>query len=174
MTTDDEDPVAALSVALAQANATPRINRKRIVPSTLHDANYHLTIIACAMRIHAKESTKRVLAPWLKLLQFVAARPSLVGDLVEYSKSRRQGDLHQWSLMPRGYLGDQTHDGVVDFLVAAEVLRRDGDCVEAGPRYSVLEAIALQVEDGQMFVAERNILNRLLAVKPNRVMLGGS
>jgi len=174
VTTSDEDPVAALGVALAQSNATAKLNRKRIVRSTLHDANYHVAIIACAMRIHAEGSRRRVLAAWLKLLQFVAARPSLAENLLEYARSRRTGDLQKWALMPRGYMGDQTHDGVVDFLVAAGVLRRDGDYLEAGPRYAGLEQLAATIEAAQMFTGEREILNRLRVIKPNKVMLGGS
>lgn len=174
VTSVDEDPVAALGEALVQTKATPRLNRARIVRSTLHDANYHVAMIACATKIHAEGEPRRVLAAWLKLLQFVAARPSLVENLLEYSRSRKSGDLQKWALMPRGYMGDQTHDAVVDFLVAAAIVRRDGDFIEAGPRYSVLEELATQIEAGKMFASERELLGRLREVKPTKVMLGGS
>lgn len=172
MTSPDEDPVAALGVALTQSNATAKLNRKRIVRSTLHDANYHAAVIACAMRVHAEGNQRRVLAAWLKLLQFVAARPSLLENLLEYARSRRTGELQKWALMPRGYMGDQTHDGVVDFLVAASILRRDGDYLEAGVRYAILEQFAADIEASEMFAGEREILNRLREIKPNKVMLG--
>lgn len=98
MAATDDDPVAQLAHALAQANATPRLNRARIVRSTLHDANYHVAMVACAMHMHADAGApRRILAAWLKLLQFVAARPALVDNLLEYSRSRRSGDLHSWA-----------------------------------------------------------------------------
>lgn len=173
-TAADEDPVAALGAALQLANATAKLNRKRIVRSTLHDANYHVAIIASAMRLHAEGDCKRVLSAWLKLLQFVAARPSLLPRLQEYASSRRQHDLDKWALMPRGYMGDQTHDGVVDYLVAARMLREDGDYLEAGPRYATLEAVGADIERAQMFSGERRILDALRSIKPNKIMLGGS
>ncbi|MDX2089781.1 MAG: hypothetical protein SFX73_18135 [Kofleriaceae bacterium] len=174
MTPPDEDPVAALGAALVLTNATAKLNRKRIVRSTLHDANYHVAMIACAMRLHAEGDAKRILSAWLKLLQFVAARPSLLPRLQEYADSRRRNDLAKWALMPRGYMGDQTHDGVVDFLVAAGLLQQGGDYLEAGPRYAALEAVAVAVEGAQMFSGERMILDALRAIKPNKTMLGGS
>ncbi len=174
MTTPDDDPVAALGAALALTNATAKLNRERIVRSTLHDANYHVAIIACAMRIHAESNRKRILSAWLKLLQFVAARPSLLPRLQEYADSRRRHDLHKWALMPRGYMGDQTHDGVVDFLVAAGILQQDGDYLEAGARYAALDAVVAAVEEAQMFSGERAILEALRSIKPNKTMLGGS
>jgi hypothetical protein len=107
-------------------------------------------------------------------LQFVAARPSLLPRLQEYVDSRRRHDLQKWALMSRGYMGDQTHDGVVDFLLAAGMLRENGDYLEAGPRYAALEAVAVAVEGAQMFAGERRILEALRAIKPNKIMLGGS
>jgi hypothetical protein len=173
--TSGEDPVAQLSDALTRSHAKLRINRARLVPSTLHDATYHVAMIACAMRVHGGPGkTKRVLAAWLKLLQFVAARPSLVDNLLEYARSRRDGDLEKWSLMPRGYLGDRTHDSVVDFLVAAGRLRRDGDHVEAAARFDVLEGIATKIEATRMFERERTILMQLREIRPTKVLLGGA
>jgi hypothetical protein len=174
VTEPNEDPVVTLGAALALTDATAKLNRKRIVRSTLHDANYHVAIVASAMRMHADGSEKKILSAWLKLLQFVAARPALLPRLQEYVDSRRRHDLQKWALMPRGYMGDQTHDGVVDFLVAAGMLREDGDYLAAGPRYAALEAVAAAVEGAQIFSGERRILEALRAIKPNKTMLGGS
>jgi hypothetical protein len=175
VTAAEEDPVLALGDALAQVDARPKINRARIVRSTLHDANYHVAIIACAMRMHSEpESSRRILAAWLKLLQFVAARPALVENLLEYWRTRRKRDLEKWSLMPRGYMGDKTHDGVIDFLAAAGILSRDGDYLGAGPRFDVLERIAAQVEAEKLFAGERHILDRLREMRPTKVLLGGA
>jgi len=174
MTTSNYDPVAELGEALARSNVTPRINRARIVRSTLHEPSYHVAIIACAMRMHGEGPSKRILAPWLKLLQFVAARPALVENLLEYWRTRRSGDLEKWSLMPRGYMGDKTHDGVIDFLVAAGILHRGGDYLEAGARFDVLGRIATQVDAANMFERERKILDQLREMRPTKVLLGGS
>lgn len=171
----DEDPVAVLGALLAAVNATPALDRARIVHPTLHDADYHIAMIACAMAVYAARSpTRRVLAPWLKLLQFVAARPALVDNLLEYARARRGDDLEKWALMPRGYMGDTTHDRAVDYLVAAQMLRREGDWLEAGSRVEALDAIVAYVERRSLFQAERRIFERLGEIRPTKTMLGGA
>lgn len=172
-----EDPVAELTRALAAAGAQPRFNRSRVAPSILYDRDYHVAIIACAIRINAVSrggSVVRILAAWLKLLQFVAARPALVQNLQEYARTRLDGDLEKWSLMPRGYLGDRVHDGVVDFLVASGHLRRSGDYLEEGNRFGALQQMAIQIEKDKMFERERRILNELREVRPTKTLLGGT
>lgn len=172
---EEADPIVALGRALAQAGAKLTIDQSRITRSTLHDANYHVAMIACAMNMYGDSGARhRVLAGWVKLLQFVAARPSLVENLKEYVNTRLKGDLEKWALMPRGYLGDQTHDGVVDFLVAADILAKNGDYLEGGMRFSELQLIAKKIEALGMFEAERGILNDLRKIKPSKVILGGT
>lgn len=76
--------------------------------------------------------------------------------------------------MPRGYMGDKTHDATVEFLVAAGVLAQDGDYVVSGPRFSELERLVKQIEAEKLFDGEREILQRLREVRPTKVLLGGS
>ncbi len=167
------DPLKELGQMLADAGAHPRINRSGLAPSILHDTTYHVAVIACAMRSHASGSRHRILGAWLKLLQFVAARPSLVANLRQYSQSKRGKDRDNWPLMPRGYLGDQTHDGVVELLVAARILGRDGDYLECADQFHVLDALASRVATDGMFVGERNILGQLTDLRPTKALMGG-
>lgn len=74
--------------------------------------------------------------------------------------------------MPRGYLGDQTHDAVVDFLVANGVLLKDGDWILGAARYAALRAFVDQVEGENLFVRERKILTQLREVRVTKAMLG--
>jgi len=175
--TPQNDALRELGRLLATAGARPTINRSRVAPSTLHDATYHVAVIACALRSHGASAgsvKRRILAAWLKLLQFVAARPSLVENLREYVRTRRDGDLENWSLMPRGYLGDRTHDGVVDLLVAAGILRRDGDFLEASTRFDTLDSIGQRIEVDGLFSGERAILEKLKEVRVTKALLGGT
>src|SRR4051794_16492522 len=106
VTADDPEPdfIDELVQLLSSAKARTRINHARLTRSTLYDSQYHTAIIACAMRAHGDGPQHRILAPWLKLLQFVAARPTLVEKLIEYVRGRRGGGLELWQQMPRGYL----------------------------------------------------------------------
>lgn len=171
-----DDVVAELGKLLRDAGVEPRLNRARIAPSTLYDAEYHIAVIACAMRINGErdgDTASRILAGWLKLLQFLASRPTLVEDFEEYIRTRRDGDLEKWGLMPRGYLGDRTHDAVVDLLVASGILSRAGDYIVGGQRYPVLVAIVTEVERANLFEGERKILEQLRGIRATKALLGG-
>jgi hypothetical protein len=168
------DELNELSELLLAAQAHTKITRARVSRSTLYDPRYHTAVIACAMRLHGDGAAQRILTPWLKLLQFVAARPTLVAPFFEYAKSRRNGDLQSWSRMPRGYLGDETHDDVVDFLVASGVLRKAGDWIETSTRYELLVQLAERIEADGLFAGERRILERLREVRVTKALLGVS
>jgi hypothetical protein len=170
----EPDFVDELVQLLSSANAQAKINPARLARSTLYDPEYHTAVIACAMRAHGEGPQHRVLAPWLKLLQFVAARPALVDKFIEYAGARRGGNYGIWSQMPRGYLGDETHEAVIDLLVASGVLRKTGDGIEASSRYSVLEQLAARIETENLFARERGILDRLRSVRVTKVLLGAS
>ena len=173
-----QDPAAVelneLSELLSAAQARTKITRARVSRSTLYDARYHTAIIACAMRVHGEGTAQRILTLWLKLLQFIAARPTLLAPFLEYIQGRRDGDLQSWAQLPRGYLGDETHDGVVDLLVASGVLRKAGDSIEASTRYSLLIQLADWIEAESLFVGERAILVRLQSVRVTKALLGAS
>lgn len=174
MTANEYDPVAELGETLSRFNVAPRINRARIARPTLHDPIYHIAIIALAMREHGSGPSRRIRAPWLQLLQFVAARPALVENLLEYGRTRRSGNLEKGSLMPRGYMGDQTHDSVVDFLAAVGALRRDGDYLEGAANFGVLDRVAVEIATNDLFRGERDILEKLREIRPSKALLGGS
>lgn len=168
------DELNELSELLTASRARTKITPARVSRSTLYDMRYHTAIIACAMRAHGEGATHRILTPWLKLLQFVAARPTLVAPFLEYAESRRARGFESWSRMPRGYLGDETHDGVVDLLVASGILRKVGDSIEASTHYALIVQLADQIEAERLFVGERTILGRLHGVRVTKAMLGAS
>lgn len=170
----EPDFVDQLVQLLSSAKAKATINPARLARSTLYDPEYHTAVIACAMQAHGDGPQHRVLAPWLKLLQFLAARPALVDKFIEYAGERRGGNLELWQQMPRGYLGDETHEGVIDLLVANGILRKSGDSIEASSRYSVLEQLAAHIEKENLFARERAIVERLRSVKVTKVLLGAS
>src|SRR5262249_54554305 len=127
---DAFDAVGQLEALLAQVGAKAILVRERIAPSTLYDSDYHVVMVACAFVMHAKRTgngKRRILAPWLKLLQFVAARPRLAPDVLAWARTRRDPTLDTWRMMPRGYIGDRTHDAMLEFLVATSVLDRELD-----------------------------------------------
>jgi hypothetical protein len=174
---EGDDLVRELADLLARANARPVLVRERIAASTLYDADYHLVVVACAFVIHAKpDATGRtqILAPWLKLLQFVAVRPRLAPDLRFWAATRRNADLETWRKMPRGYVGDRIHDSIIDFLVAGGVLEQDKDRLFGGRRAHVLKRLYERATGEGLFATEREVLDGLLAVRPNRTMLGGA
>lgn len=168
------DALEELTQLLTAARARTKINRARLTRSTLYDPQYHIAVIACALRVHGEGPHHRILTPWLKLLQFVAARPALVDQFRAYARSRREGDLQSWAQMPRGYLGDETHDGVVDLLVASGILRKSGDSIEGSTRYSVLEDLATRIETDELFVGERAIIEGLRDVRITKALLGAT
>lgn len=170
----EPDFVDELAELLSSARAKATISRARLARSTLYDPQYHIAVIACAMRIHSERPHHRILASWLKLLQFIAARPTLVDQFIGYAGARRAGDLELWQQMPRGYLGDETHEGVMNLLVASGMLRKVGDAIEASSRYSMLAQLVDRIELDGLFSGERAILQRLRSVKVTKVLLGAS
>ncbi len=173
MSLEVSDPLEELTQILSSVDARMRLNRSRLTRPILHDSDYHIAVIACAMRIYGEGSPKRILTPWLKLLQFLAARPALVDRFLDYVAGRRHAtDLDSWSKMPRGYLGDEVHERVVDLLVARQVVRKVGDCIEAASAFEVLDALALRIFSEGLFSGERAIMERLLDVKVSKALLG--
>lgn len=170
-----DDPILELSALLADLGATPVLVHSRLAPSTLYDVDYHIAMIACAFVEHASSKghdRRRILAPWLKLLQFVAARPQLATDFRQWAGCRRD-NLEAWSKMPRGYLGDRMHDASVEFLTARAVFVRDGDMLVESERCVELDAMAAGIRDLDMFRAERETMASLKSVRSTRAALGG-
>jgi hypothetical protein len=174
--TDASDPIADLDRLLHDAGAKPMLVRERMAPSTLYDADYHMAIVACAFSIYAPTTTegpREMLRAWLKLLQFVAARPRLAPNVKRWAGSRRQADLETWRKMPRGYVGDQTHDAVVDLLVANKALVNDGDSIHEGAAIGIIDSLFCDLVAADLFATERDVISELMEVRVSKAMLGG-
>lgn len=173
---EHEDPIAELDAVLLKVGAKPEFVRNRVSRSYLYDADYHVAMVACAFSLCATVGELKkleLLRAWLKLLQFVAARPRLAPDLVRWARSRRQQDFETWSKMPRGYVGDQTHDAVVDLLVANGALVEHGDHIVLGPNAPLLETTYKKVIDAELFAREREVMVAVRDLRVNKAMLGG-
>ena len=169
----ESDPVLELAAVLREAGASARVRPERIARSTLYDLDYHVAVIACVFVITAEKS-QRVVAHWLKLLQFIAVRPSLLSDFQIWAGTRRHQDLDTWQKMPRGYLGDSMHDRTVELLVAAGVISREGDELCAGSRFADLRRIYDDLVARNLLRSERSTLVELARARPNKTLLTGT
>jgi hypothetical protein len=152
------------------------VRPERIVRSTLYDLDYHVALIACVFFITARDAaatSHRVVAHWLKILQFVAVRPSLLTDFQAWAGTRRHQELDTWQKMPRGYLGDSTHDRTVELMVAGGVLAREGDALVAGSRFANLRRIYDDLVTRNLLHSERATLVELARARVNKTLLTG-
>jgi hypothetical protein len=173
----DSDNVQALAAVIRESGATPRVTPERVVRSTLYDLDYHVALIACAFSINGEkrtDGTRSVVAHWLKLLQFIAVRPALLPAVQRWAKGRLHPDLDAWQAMPRGYLGDRTHDRTVELLVAEGLLYRMPSELQSGGRFDVLEQLYSDVETRGLLRSERDVLRSMAQIPVNRTMLRGA
>ncbi len=171
------NPVRELTAVLREAGVSPRVRSECIVRSTLYDLDYHVALIACVFFVESIDGTirsPRVIAHWLKILQFIAVRPTLLSDFKIWAATRRHQDLDTWQKMPRGYLGDDTHDRTVELLVAAGVLARHGDELGAGSRFAELRQIYNELLSRDLLRSERATLIELARARANRTLLKGT
>lgn len=168
----ESDPVLELASALREAGACARVRPERIAHSTLYDFDYHVALIACVF-FNTEEASPRVVAHWLKILQFIAVRPSLLSDFQIWAGTRRHQDLDTWQKMPRGFLGDDTHDRTVELLVAGGVLSREGEELAAGSRFTDLRQIYDDLISRDLLRSERATLVELARARVNRKLLKG-
>ena len=171
-----DDHLLQLGDLLAEAGARVSFSPTRVAPSTLYDLDYHIAIIACALSIYGggQVSNEGGMPPaLLKLLQFVSARPSLLPNVVSWLEQRRNRTLETISDMPRGYVGDRTHDRAVSYLVAHRTLRHHGNKLVSGPNYRVLSDLRKQVEALDLFLSERRTLSALVSYRIPQVALEG-
>ena len=174
---DVDDRVQELALLLREIGAAPKLANDRVVRSTLYDLDYHVAIIACAFTINGKrhtDDTVRIVSHWLKLLQFIAARPRLLSDFQSWAGNRRRPNVDSWQMMPRGYLGDRTHDRVIDLLVAGGILFRAAEDVISGSRFAVLENLYARIVASDILTSERSALTELARTAVNKTMLRGA
>lgn len=165
-----------LAAILREAGASARVRPERIVRSTLYDLDYHIALIACVFfstDFNNAASSHRVVAHWLKILQFIAVRPALLPAFQVWAVTRRYQDLDTWQLMPRGYVGDSTHDRTVELLVAVGVLEREGDELVAGNRFADLRRIYDDLVNRNLLRSERATLLELSRARVNKTLLKG-
>jgi hypothetical protein len=171
------DPVRELAAVLREAGASARVRPERIARSTLYDLDYHVALIASVFFIAARDEAAnayRLVAHWLKILQFIAVRPSLLPDFQIWAGTRRHQNLDTWQRMPRGYLGDSTHDRTVEMLVAAGMLAREGDALVAGSRFADLKRIYDDLVGRDLLRSERAALVELARARVNKTLLKGT
>lgn len=161
-----------LVAANAQLSLAPKVSTR----STIYDLDYRLSIVGCAMHTLSTADVlgqRKVLANWLKLAQFTAMRPALLSHFLEWIDERKTPTLasQRWR---RGFVGDRMHDAVIDLLSAEGVLRRQGDLLLSGPRYSMLVEIEATIRARNVFQDERFVLAKFADLRPIKAMLGGA
>ena len=168
--------VQQLAELLRETGAKPRVSPDRVVRSTLYDLDYHVALIACVFFIASEprtDGTRSVVAHWLKILQFIAVRPALLPDFLRWSRARRHPDLDMLQEMPRGYLGDRTHDRTVELLVATKVLHRTADSLIGGESFARLETLYLDILAKGLLRSEREALQTMSHLPVNKTLLSG-
>jgi hypothetical protein len=138
--------------------------------------DYHIAVVACAFFLNGDpelDGSRSIQAHWLKLLQFVAVRPTLLPGFKRWARARRRPNLDTWQNMPRGYVGDRTHDNTIELLVAGDVLQRSGDTLVGSSRLNALTAVYEQVKERDLLATERAVLAELGAIPVNKTLLKG-
>jgi len=171
------DPVRTLGSILRGIGATVTVDTSRLSRSTLYDFDYHFAVIACVFAEHAttdSDGRKSVVAAWLKLMQFVAVRPRLADKVVSWSTNRLRYQSMLWHKIPRGFVGDETHDATVDFLVASSILNRCQDNVLGSTRFQLLSEMYARICSDNLFKTEREVVLAMKAIHVNKTMLRGA
>jgi hypothetical protein len=174
----DATPIHVLTGLLRGAGAEAVLVPERVAPSTVYDLQYRLVVNAYAFEQHAKlylSGPRRVQSAKQKLVQFVAMRPWLVSVVRDWSKTQHVPQLSMAvsQRLRRGFLGDEMHESVVAFLVAAGALRHDGAHLSAGDNSHILGDWVTAAIDAELFVAERAAIDALGDIKITNAMLEG-
>lgn len=175
----NDRPLERLAALLAASGAEPDLHPDRLAPSTIYDLEYRVLIVAMAFQMHAGtdrfSARPRIQGRRLKLLQFVAMRPWLVPVIRGWSDSRRdaQRSLDYEEGLRRGFISDTMHECVMEFLVAAGALRREGLYVIPGTKSSVIFDLYAEALNRTLFRAEVEALHQLKAIAITNEMLEG-
>jgi len=173
----EKGPIQTLAELLRASNGHLSVSHDRFARSAFYDPYYRIMIVALVLDVFGKEvasGQRSIHASRLKLFQFIGSRPWLLEMIQEWSSTRRSGRFSVFSSqrLRRGFLGDTTHDRVVDLLVAHGVLIRAGGQLIAsasGPLSSLSEMAISQ----ELFTAERKALSELSKVTVTNRMLEG-
>ena len=173
----DQGPVELLAEVLRETNARLSISTERFARSASYDVNYRTAIVAMVIATCGKSLAPRhrsLAGSRLKLFQFIAIRPWLVDMVREWSATRRSGQFSMFSAhrLRRGYLGDSTHDRIIDLLVALRAVEwKSGNVVapEDGLLGRLNDALARQ----ELFLAEREAVKELSDITITTRMLEG-
>jgi len=166
-----------LSELLDGTDAKPYANPQRSAPSSLYDLQYRSFVIAACLRIIGRpEGTFRKIASnKLRLLQFVAMRPWLIGMVRNWSATRKdpQQSLQSSQSLRRGFLSDGMHDRIIDYLVAAgHLYKKKGQIAEPLQDTGLTKIYEDAVKAG-LFMTERETIASLDEIVITNDMLEG-
>ena len=173
----ETDPIPALAELLRASKLPLAVFRDRFARSAFYDPHYRIMVIAAALSIVGKSDvsgTRSIQESRLKLLQFIGSRPWLLTMVQEWSRTRRSGRFSVFSpqRLRRGFLGDTTHDQVVNLLLAhGGLLRAGGKLIS--PATGPLDGLYVMAVNSELFVAERDTLAQLSRIKITNKMLEG-
>jgi hypothetical protein len=145
------------------------------------DLLYAICVAVCAIKELArpakdKEESYEINNSLLKFGQFIAARPQLLEDYLEWRKHQSEGqhlDLQSWPLLPRGFLTDAVPDAVLAYLIAMGQLERQGKDITFRPgNHQRLAVLLDRIQQYDLFRSERRILAELARNRPTLTMLG--
>lgn len=93
--------------------------------------------------------------------------------IVSWLEQRKHRALEAISDMPRGYIGDRTHDRTINYLVARGILQHHGKDLASGPNYRLLADLQEELEARDLFSSERRTLKLLRSSRIPQVALEG-
>jgi hypothetical protein len=176
-----DSPESSMQVLadLLSGYATPIVDKSRVVPSSTYDFDYRALLVGFAFQMHAKSwrgSVRQLGTARLKLMQFIAQRPWLLGIVREWGDNRKDAYMsmlaHQ--RFRRGYVSDPLFDRVVDFLVADHVLVRTATHLIEGPHFSRLQSRLNAAQEANLFENECDVLREFSSITVTNSMLEGS
>lgn len=173
----DSSSISQLAELLG-GHAKPVIRSHRLAPATTYDIDYRMVIVALTFHAHGTKTTDNVLridSARMKLLQFVAQRPNMIRAMREWSQSGHASGLLRDSpqRLRRGYLGDSTHDQVVEYMAACKIIRPNGRYLTEEKTSSYIFDVNSAAIAQDMFASERAVLRELLAIRVTNAMLKG-
>ena len=163
---------------LLGGHARPVIRPQRLAPATIYDLDYRMAVIALTiwkLGTETDEGDLKIDSARLKLFQFVAQRPTMLPAMGEWAKSKHASGLLRDSSqrLRRGYLGDSTHDQVIEYMIACKSLRAEGRNFIAKKSDKYIGGIVAEAESQEMFVTERLALQELGALRVTNTMMEG-